>query len=35
MILPYIKIIGPFQDNSAGDSERSKKERKTEEDMGR
>ena len=29
------KILGHGEDNSAGDSERSKKERKTEEEMGR
>ena len=31
MVWPYIKILGHGEDNSAGDSERSKKERKTEE----
>ena len=33
MVWPHLKILG--HDNSAGDSERSKKERKTEDGMGR
>ena len=32
---PHLKILWHGEDNSAGDSERDKKERKTEEDMGR
>ena len=32
---PHLKILGHVEDNSVGDSERSKKERKTEEEMGR
>ena len=32
---PHLKILGDGEDNSAGDSERSKKERKTEGEMGR
>ena len=32
MVWPYLKIIGHGEDNSAGDNERSKRERKTEED---
>ena len=35
MVWPHLKIFGYVEDNSAGDSERSKKERKTEEEMGR
>ena len=35
MVLPHLKILGHGKHNSAGDSERSKKERKTEEEMGR
>ena len=35
MVWPHLKIIGHGEDNSAGDSERSKKERKSEEEMGR
>ena len=35
MVRPYLKIFGHGEDNSTGDSERSKKERKTEEKMGR
>ena len=35
MIWAHLKILGHGEDNSAGDSERSKKERKTEEEMGR
>ena len=35
MVWPHLKILGHGEDNSAGDSERSKKERKTEEEMGR
>ena len=31
MAWPHLKILGHGEDNSAGDSERSKKERKTEE----
>ena len=31
----HLKILGHIEDNSAGESERSKKERKTEEEMGR
>ena len=34
MVWPHLKILWYGEDNSAGDSERSKKERKTEE-MGR
>ena len=34
MVWPHLKILGHGEDNSAGDSERSKKERKTEEEMG-
>ena len=33
MVRPYLKIL--WQDNSAKDSDRSKKERTTEEEMGR
>ena len=35
MLWPHLKILWHGEDNSAGDSERSKKERKTEEEMGR
>ena len=35
MVWPHLKILGHSEDNSAGDSERSKKERETEEEMGR
>ena len=35
MVWPHLKILGRGEDNSAGDSERSKKERKTEEEIGR
>ena len=35
MVWPHLKILWYGEDNSAGDSERSKKERKTEEEMGR
>ena len=35
MVWPHLKILRHGEDNSAGDSERSKKERKTEEEMGR
>ena len=35
MVKPHLKILGHGEDNSAGDSERSKKERKTVEGMGR
>ena len=35
MVWPHLKILWHGKDNPAGDSERSKKERKTEEDMGR
>ena len=32
---PYLKILWHDEDNSAGDNERSKKDRITEEEMGR
>ena len=32
MVWPHLKILGHGEDNSAGDSKRSKKERKTEEE---
>ena len=35
MVWPHLKILWHGEDNSAGDNERSKKERKTEEEMGR
>ena len=35
MVWPHLKILGRGEDSSAVDSERSKKERKTEEEMGR
>ena len=35
MIWPHLKILWHGEDNSAGDSERSKNETKTEEEMGR
>ena len=35
MVWPHLKILRHGKNNSAGDSERSKKERKTEEKMGR
>ena len=35
MVWPYLKILWHGEDNSARDSETSKKERKTEEEMGR
>ena len=35
MVWPHLKILWHGKDNSAGDSERSKKERKTGEEMGR
>ena len=35
MVWTHLKILGHGEDNSAGDNERSKKERKTEEEMGR
>ena len=35
MVWPHLKILWHGEDNSAGDSERSKEERKTEEEMGR
>ena len=35
MVRPHLKILWHGEDNSAGDSERSKKEKKTEEEMGR
>ena len=35
MVWSHLKILGLGEDNSAGDSERSKKERKKEEEMGR
>ena len=33
MVWPHLKILGHGEDSSAGDSERSKKERKTEEQI--
>ena len=35
MVWPYLKILVHGEDNSAGESERSKLERKTEEEIGR
>ena len=35
MVWPHLKILWHGEDKSAVDSERSKKERKTEEEMGR
>ena len=35
MVWPHLKILWHSEDNSAGDSERSKKERKTVEEMGK
>ena len=35
MVWPHLKILGHGEDSSAGDIERSKKEGKTEEKMGR
>ena len=35
MVCPHLKIFWDGEDNSARDSERSKKERKTQEEMGR
>ena len=35
MVGPHLKILWHGEDNSAGNSERSKRERKTEEEMGR
>ena len=35
MVWPYLKILWHSEDNSAGDSERSKKERQTEEETER
>ena len=35
MVWPHLKILGHGEDNAAEDSERSKKERKAEEVMGR
>ena len=35
MVWPHLKILWHGEENSARDSERSKKERKTEEEMGR
>ena len=35
MVWSYLKILGHGEDSSAGGSERNKKERKTEEEMGR
>ena len=35
MVWPHLKILGHGEDNSAGDSERSKKKRKPEEEMER
>ena len=34
MVWPHLKILWHGEDNSARESERSKKERKTEEEMG-
>ena len=34
MVRPHLKILGHGEDTFAGESERSKKERKTEEEMG-
>ena len=35
MVWPHLKILGHGEDISVGDSERSKKKRKTEEEMGK
>ena len=35
MVWPHLKILGHGEDNSAGDIERNKKERKTEEEIER
>ena len=35
MVWPHLKILGHGEDNFAGDSEMSKEEKKTEEEMGR
>ena len=35
MVWPHLKILWHGEDNSAGDSERSKKEKKTEEEIAR
>ena len=35
MVLPHLKILWHAEDNSAVDSERSKRARKTEDEMGR
>ena len=35
MVLPHLKILRHGEDNSAGDSERGKKERKAEEEIDR
>ena len=35
MVWPHLKILRHGEDNSEGDSERSRKERKAEEEMGR
>ena len=35
MVWQHLKILGHSEGSSAGDSERSKKERKTEEEMGK
>ena len=35
MVWPRLEILWHGEDNSAGESERSKKERKIDEDMGR
>ena len=35
MVWPHFKILWNGEDSSAGDSERSKKEKKTEEEIGR
>ena len=35
MVWPHLKILGHGEDNAAGNSVRSKKERKAEEEMGK
>ena len=35
MVWPHLKFLGHGEDYSAGDSERSKKEKKTEQELGR
>ena len=35
MVWPHLKLLGHGKDNSVGDSERGKRERKTEKEMGR